>query len=267
MSQLPDATLLKNITIPGAHDSGSTLGGFGDYARCQNLSIGVQLNLGVRYLDIRCYPDGEILPIYHGLYFQEITFGDVLAQIGDFFAENPKETVIMRMQQENGGDSATYKKILRDTYIGKECWRGLFYQATSFPNLGAARGKIVLVTGLPYIDNTVWWSDAELKKQDESEVGLDAKKKAISDHVNAALSNPTGFYINHISRQWDLLHDPEWYSQQLNPYLLELLRKLRGQYPTASARPRLGVIAFDFVNKSLCQDVIAWNFLDGSGSY
>ena len=53
MKELPDNTPLREMSIPGTHDSGA-LHSIGDVAgKCQDLSIADQLAIGVRFFDIR----------------------------------------------------------------------------------------------------------------------------------------------------------------------------------------------------------------------
>lgn len=55
MSGISDDTYLSDISIPGTHDSGSRIvdSYASTWAKCQNLTITEQLNIGVRYLDMR----------------------------------------------------------------------------------------------------------------------------------------------------------------------------------------------------------------------
>jgi 1-phosphatidylinositol phosphodiesterase len=65
MENIPDDTLLSNITCPGTHDSCARSNI--PFVRTQYLSITKQMEAGLRFLDLRCrvHSDGELY-MYHG---------------------------------------------------------------------------------------------------------------------------------------------------------------------------------------------------------
>jgi 1-phosphatidylinositol phosphodiesterase len=69
MSDIPDDTLLSNITLPGTHDSCAESNI--PFVRTQYLSITKQLEAGLRFLDlrVRVHSDGQLY-MYHGGEFQ-----------------------------------------------------------------------------------------------------------------------------------------------------------------------------------------------------
>src|SRR5258708_7055942 len=52
MSSLDASKSIAEFSIPGTHDSGALFEHFSGTARCQSLTIGGQLDAGIRYLDI-----------------------------------------------------------------------------------------------------------------------------------------------------------------------------------------------------------------------
>ena len=84
MSTLDSSLSLGAIAMPGTHDSGATkdlvLPGT---ARCQSLTIAEQLDIGVRYFDIRLRRVDGDLHVYHGEADQELTFTQVLTDVTD----------------------------------------------------------------------------------------------------------------------------------------------------------------------------------------
>jgi 1-phosphatidylinositol phosphodiesterase len=60
MAQIPDDTLLSNITVPGTHDS-CAMSNI-PFVRTQYLSIAKQMEAGLRFLDLRCrvHSDGQL---------------------------------------------------------------------------------------------------------------------------------------------------------------------------------------------------------------
>lgn len=53
MSGISDSTALTDITMPGTHDSGTRNVDLPAWSKTQTLSITEQLNIGVRYFDLR----------------------------------------------------------------------------------------------------------------------------------------------------------------------------------------------------------------------
>ena len=45
---------LASLSIPGTHDSGASYEYWSGTAKCQDISIASQLDIGIRFLDIRC---------------------------------------------------------------------------------------------------------------------------------------------------------------------------------------------------------------------
>lgn len=70
-------------------------------ARCQDLSIREQWNIGVRYFDIRVkYDRGGVPKSGHGLMTYNVLPWDILGLI-DFYASRDKETAVVRLFHEN----------------------------------------------------------------------------------------------------------------------------------------------------------------------
>lgn len=118
------------------------------------LSIGEQLESGFRYLDIRLGEDegAEALKLMHGFTDCKTGFGPqsealyldaVLEQCYRFLAAHPSETVLFAVKQEHGSLSVAAFQTLLDRYIQQSPNGWLL--TDSFPTLGQARGKLVLL--------------------------------------------------------------------------------------------------------------------------
>jgi 1-phosphatidylinositol phosphodiesterase len=181
MADLPDETLMSDITIPGTHDSCAKSNI--PYVRTQNLSITEQLEAGIRFLDLRLrvHDDGELY-LYHGgiplnwpLYLK---FDKVMSDVFTFMDKHgePSETVIVSI---NNDDYASKKPAFvfynavqkhideapRDSN-GQERW----ITARTTVTLGQARGKAILLRryradpALPTasrigLDLSRWWNN------------------------------------------------------------------------------------------------------------
>lgn len=126
MSLLPDDLPLTDLSIPGTHDSMADCllihpDTPGDYEpRCdghwpssacilpevtttQRMFLKAQLESGIRFLDIRVRHSFDRFLIYHGAQFLGWGFFDgVLKVVDEFLDSHPGETILMRVQPEQG---------------------------------------------------------------------------------------------------------------------------------------------------------------------
>jgi hypothetical protein len=140
MSRVGNDAHLNDITIPGSHDTGTAP--INGTRQCQNLSIAQQLNVGIRFLDIRLNKDRN-WEIMHentatGLFFMN----DCLLPIVDFLAENSSETVLLCIKDEHGSTDGFHDDIL--AMLG-QLGASYVYTGKVPDNLGKLRGKLVLV--------------------------------------------------------------------------------------------------------------------------
>ena len=143
MTALKNDLRLSDLTIPGTHDTMSLHGT--DYVRTQTMDLWSQLVSGVRVLDIRCAIAGEQFKIYHGNIYQNANFTDVLRTVTVFLHQNPGETVMMRVKEENTNDPEMFENIFHLAYwqgpYRSYMWRG----KNPNPTLDEVRGKIVIL--------------------------------------------------------------------------------------------------------------------------
>lgn len=101
MSYINDDVLLKNLVIPGSHDTGTYDLNYVSQTQYKNMEE--QLACGTRYFDLRYdIVDGELV-MYHGfhgfLYEYKVMYDDnaltVFSQIKEFLQKNPSETLIL----------------------------------------------------------------------------------------------------------------------------------------------------------------------------
>lgn len=104
MSEVDASRSLANMTILGTHDSCAVheIVGIG---KCQHLSLSQQLNIGVRYLDIRCGVKNGSFQMHHGPIDEQLSFDDVMNSCLTFLSQNPSETIFMRIKQEHSSVS------------------------------------------------------------------------------------------------------------------------------------------------------------------
>jgi 1-phosphatidylinositol phosphodiesterase len=144
MSVVADQTSIAAISIPGTHDSGATQEQVAGTAKCQNLSITDQLNVGVRYLDIRCRHIDNAFAIHHGAIYQNLNFNDVLNACINFLNSHPTETIIMSVKEEHtpSNNTRSFEQTF-DAYVQQNPAK--WDLGNNIPTLGSIRGKIRLL--------------------------------------------------------------------------------------------------------------------------
>lgn len=152
MAELSDEMLLNEITIPGAHDSCAWNSDFAYFSQCQSSDTAVQLQMGIRYLDIRISLNQKesALIMTHsiavcregGLPFSKVlTLEKVLDDCYDFLREHPAETVVFCVKPEDNQEKCL--ELLKKAIQEKP---KLWYVEDQIPALGAVRGKLVLAS-------------------------------------------------------------------------------------------------------------------------
>ena len=152
MSVLRDDVRLSELSIPGTHQSVSFYGGGGvprNLVKTQSMALRFQLESGIRVLDIRCAIAGNSFNIYHGNIYQEENFDGILKTVVAFLKAHPRETVLMRVKEENTDDPGRFEEIFRNTYWNDDKYKAHLWNTwegtPTNPTLGEMRGKIVIL--------------------------------------------------------------------------------------------------------------------------
>ena len=164
MKNINDSTSLRDINMPGSHDT-MALYSIADLAgQCQTLSLKDQLNLGVRFLDIRLKEDHNKLKAVHGFIDQRASFESVTGVVEEFLKVNPSEMIIMSIKEEADPSNSdlSFEEALKP-YLNKD----VYYLENDIPNsLGEVRGKAILLSryggstiGIPAYDG---WKDSTI---------------------------------------------------------------------------------------------------------
>ncbi|MFI9030315.1 phosphatidylinositol-specific phospholipase C [Streptomyces sp. NPDC053560] len=272
MSALSDGITLTRLTVPGTHDTCATdpMNGT-EWSHTQNMGIPEQLRRGIRFFDIRLGtppPDvpGE-LGVYHGSYYQDITFNTVLDQCRDFLRSSPGETVLMRVKNEHGLTDAQLSDKFAE-YLGPKGYGDLFAIRPTLPALGTARGKVVLITqfasGLsapawPAGDNGTF-SNEWFELQDHYATSVDTKRQDILRHFDAATSHQDSdrLYLNFTSLAPDAANGFRWPKHLADAVMPAVLDYLAAPRPGV----HLGVVIMDFpeFHPPAVESLIARNF-------
>lgn len=111
MKNINDETRLNEIIMPGSHDAGTY--GMSWLGATQHLTIEEQLNLGVRYFDLRVNKKGEEYVMFHSV-LNGTKFDPILDSIVKFINENPSETLLLDFQHfKNGSEEYVYNEVTK----------------------------------------------------------------------------------------------------------------------------------------------------------
>ncbi len=273
MADLPDATNLAALTIPGTHDSGAIHEPAAGIAKTQSLTFADQLAAGVRYFDVRCRNFGDQFLIYHGSIDQDQTFDDVVATMYAFLDAHPHETLIVSIKEELAAQGATlsFEQVFA-SYVAQHPER--WYLGDTLPDLGSARGKLVLLrrfdaTQLPLgiaADPAVWTDNAtfsiagatDLRIEDEYMVSDDAAKWAAITSLFGearAETEPATLYLAYTSGYQMIQGLPNI------PSVSDTIGAMIDTFfaDPANTHVRLGVVVMDFVTTSRAHAVLSAN--------
>lgn len=280
MNRIPDNTSLANLSIPGTHDSGSLHDPplLSDSAKNQDKTYREQLDMGVRFLDIRNRNYEDEFLIYHGVVYQNHNFDHVLEEVDKFLADNPSETIIMSIKKEGAdtGSTRSFEQTLM-WYMKESHAEERWYTGTTIPDLGDVRGKIVLLRRfaadtIQGIDTHTWQGTApyriklrtgSIRIQDHYSVG-DAEEKwrrILPMFLEAHKGDSDTLYLNLISA-----HTTNWLgipkispiSSRINPAMIQLLKRF--------GTGRLGVLIADYINKDLALRIVNANFIESDAA-
>lgn len=143
MSALDGAKRVRQLSLPGTHDSLSFHGG--DIVRTQSLSLRTQLEAGIRAFDVRTRHIDNVFAIHHGPVYQHAMFGDVLDSMVAFLAQHPGETLLVRVKPEHTEQNVS--RSFEATFAEYNArYSGYIWQPTGQdPLLDEVRGKIVIL--------------------------------------------------------------------------------------------------------------------------
>lgn len=146
-------TPISMINLVGTHDSASAYTRLVKAARCQYFSIEQQLNMGIRFLDIRLMLDKKGFRLIHALSdcfvdenkTQLLYFDKVLSWCEDFLKANPDEFIVMSVKRDRGSGRKSslefFERFFNDYVKGNSIW----FNENRIPTYGECKGKIVLM--------------------------------------------------------------------------------------------------------------------------
>ena len=265
MGRFSDEIKLNELSIPGSHDSGARYGLLDAVGKCQDLTIESQLNIGIRFLDIRLKLDGDgSFHIIHGPVNERLSFTKVLDTCNTFLSGHPTETILFSIKNEGvdeerlRNDPTYFDADLKSTLEKEE----RFLLDRDLPeSLGECRGKMILLSR--YKNSSIgvdcyngWWDNNTstlsngIHVQDHYEVEtIEDKKKDIQNALNyESTSLNLNFTSGYIKDSF-----PPYYSysiaKEINPWIINTIKEAKN----------LGVLIADFVSTAFTTAVIGGN--------
>lgn len=265
MAELEDSRSIRTLSIPGTHDSGAQYSFAGLFGKCQTLSIPQQLDIGVRFFDLRLRLVDDELWVYHNFVEQKASFDDVLESLAVFLQKNPTEFLILSLKEE--------AEPIRS---GKEFSETLENKLLQYPELlcadnrlpetvGSARGKMYIVAR--YENSTMgidfssgWKNNSSFQLQDlyiQDHYKLCSAEEKLPDievAFDMAASGAYDLVLNYTSCYYSVGFPPSYAglpAQTINPWLVQQLAEREGP---------VGVVACDFITSELAKAIIGRNF-------
>lgn len=149
-SHRPDKKL-RNICIPGTHDSGTYgINGIDEnISQTQEYTVGQQLALGYRYFDLRIKKQNGKFKIHHGPSIS-VDASEVFNDLSNFAQSNTSEVILVHIQNVNSmSDSEHYE--LRDNLVlpklGNRMAPRSFGNDVSFKTMWNNNKNVILIWG------------------------------------------------------------------------------------------------------------------------
>ncbi|UXI70166.1 phosphatidylinositol-specific phospholipase C domain-containing protein [Tahibacter amnicola] len=205
MANVADKRLLRDMSLPGTHDTMTYDLDNYDSAQTQAKSLAQQLAAGVRVLDIRCRRINNRFHIYHGFVTTHFNFDDVLLTVTDFLADHPSETVLMRIKPEGNESSTMSFEDVFDTYVDDSRYTNYFWRGTSTGvTLGDVRGKIVVLANFENAPFGISYGSINIQDNYQLDTNWDLYGKwvDVKEQIQAANTSSEGsrsFYMNYLS--------------------------------------------------------------------
>lgn len=266
MSKVSDDVNILDLSIPGTHDSGAQHSIADVAGKCQDLSISSQLEIGVRFLDLRLQLVNDEFRVVHSFVDQDLKFETVVKDLYSFIKNYSSEFLIISIKEDNSAVNSTISfdqalikalKPYEDVFMLNE---------SQLPKtLGEARSKIYILSrfsGDVGIPAYFGWNDDDsfilddLYIQDNYNISdIEEKKTDILNTIKYANHNPNKLVINFTSCYLDPGFPPTYAGTTalvINPWLNEEIGK---------NNDKLGIMLIDFIDEELSKAIYMRNIV------
>lgn len=263
MKKIDDNTLINDISLPGTHDSGATHSIFDVAGKCQDISIKSQLNIGVRFFDLRLQLIEDEFHIVHSFVKQNLKFNSVMEDLSEFIRKYSSEFIIISVKEEESSVDSTlsfYEAFERDL----KKYEDVISLETKMPDtIKEARGKIHLMSrinvdyGIPayfgWHDSTSFEMGDVYVQDNYCITDIDVKKNDILKAIEYSKTHSDKLVLNFTSCYLDNAFPPSYAGTtalSINPWLKEQLSK----------ETDVGIMVCDFISDDLTKVIIERNF-------
>ncbi|NLA72573.1 MAG: phosphatidylinositol-specific phospholipase C domain-containing protein [Clostridiales bacterium] len=284
MKHIDEAAPLSFINIPGTHNSTTQYIPLRYFSRCQNISVAQQLELGVRYLDLRVEHSKGKLKLVHSIIdckksafsFEKLWLDDIIDDCSRFIKENPSETIIMNFQIDDGKEHLLASDVLFERYVFSN--KSLWFTENKNPCLKECRGKLILARRTPISDKfpfndmnsgiNFYNSGTDVKNERvirsvkdgstaftayvQDDFSVPPKVKwfdFVLPCLNEKKASENSLLVNHLSAN-NGFFSPKITANYVNKRFMGYELKKGGHY---------GIIPADFITKELSEKIIASN--------
>lgn len=251
MKELPDDLSVSRLSIPGTHDSLARVGVL--HAWCQSLSLRDQLNLGIRFFDVRVRFFEGGLHIHHEAFYQNTSFRECLDTMLDFLRNHNSEILFMRVKEEYSSTGSSFgaevKRVI-EQYPSASFWQEKDCQSNvKTPTVGQARGKIVILQNFGLDGNYIGINYNDLQISDEYWLDVNSKWGNVAGNMQGARSSDGKIYLTFSSCTG--IACPRENARRMNTKLHTYVSSNPGPY---------GIVAIDYPGPKLVTDIINSNY-------
>jgi 1-phosphatidylinositol phosphodiesterase len=284
MSAFSNSTSLTSLPIPGTHNTMTSSAALAPIYQCQNHQLAVQLEAGIRYVDIRGVAINNELYIYHWPDYTGFSYTDVLKTLFSFLRKNPSEVILMRLKEESSAinSTMTFEELfnyyrLTDPETAPGCAEHFWVPPTpgpiAIPTLGDLRSKILIIQNFgpnpaPY---GIKYESPLLVIEDDYELSgfedMDSKFAAIEANLLAAANgsswnNGQGdglLYLSHVSASVGVI--PIEVAAGTHNHTIKGENDRTGEWLAShvDGSGSTGVVILDFPGQKLVEEVLSRN--------
>ena len=263
MKDVNDSKIINEMSIPGTHDSGALHSIFDVAGKCQDIDINTQLNIGVRFFDLRLQLVENDFKIVHSFVNQNLSFSSVMDDISSFIRKYDSEFILISLKKEASDINSS--KEFKDALLEKlKNYEDVLSYDKVLPNtIKEARGKIYIIDRYDLsvgINAYSGWLDSEtftinnLYVQDNYCINdINVKKEDILSTIKYSNENNDKLVLNFTSCYLDYGFPPTYSGTSaliINPWLKTKIQ---------NTNDRLGIIVADFIDKELAESIYKRN--------
>ena len=266
MSEVDDSYHVRELSIPGTHDSAATHSIADVAGKCQDLTIKEQLTIGVRFFDIRLQMYNNEFRLVHDFLDQKLSFDSVVNDFVSFLKQYPSEFLIVSIKKDydDFNSSTSFETLFRSYFENNEEY--ISYMNYIPLTVEECRGKIHIIDryGMDIGVPSYYWRDNDVFENDDLKVqdyycidNIEEKIKYISDTINYSKNNFDKLTLNFTSCYLDNGFPPLYAgttAKYINPALKEMLKEenLKADH--------LGIMIIDYISSDLTSLIIGGNF-------